>query len=190
MKHVDAPIAELLVAAKTVIETLAGKECMLGISESVTGGTIASYLTRIDGCSNILFASQVLYSSLGKSSFCELPMKKIVEQGTVSKEIISEMLDCMARRFFKALEDPDATRLVIAPRHFVSLATCGVAGDPIEDLPRGTVLEGISLYRDGKCIENEIRHMQLEGNRWTIISGATRAALSLILEKASMLSIK
>ena len=187
MKHVDSQTTELLVAAKAVIETLAGHVCMLGISESVTGGTIASYLTLIDGCSKVLFASQVLYSILGKAIFCELPVNFIVEKGTVSEIILSKMLESMARRFFKAREEKDASGLSIAPRHFVSLATSGVAGDPIEGLPRGTVLVGISAYRDEKCIDKEIRQVQIEGGRWEIIAGATRAALALVIEKAALL---
>ncbi len=188
MEPVDISPAELIVTAKAVIETLAGLDCMLGVSESITGGTIASCLTRVDGCSKVLFASQVPYSTMGKASFCELPVSYIIEKGTVSEAIVSEMLDGMARRYFKARKDPGASILGSVPRHFVSLATSGVAGDPIEGLQRGTVLVGISVHRDGKCIEKDIRHVQLEGDRGQVISGATRIALALVLEKAALLS--
>jgi nicotinamide-nucleotide amidase len=184
----DLPLANPLATAKAVITTLSNRDCMLGVSESVTGGTIASCLTRVDGCSKVLFASQVLYSILGKASFCELTVKKIAENGTVSEYIIMMMLDSMARRFLKARSDIGLPDSAFAPRHFMSLATCGVAGDSIEGLPRGTVLAGISLHReDGTCIEREIRRYQFEGDRGEIIVAASRTALALVLEKAALL---
>jgi nicotinamide-nucleotide amidase len=185
MCHVDLNLAELLVTAKTVITTLSSQDCMLGISESVTGGAIASCLTRVDGCSKVLFASQVLYSTLGKASFCELPVNDITEKGTVSEFMIRKMLDCMARRFFKARLDPG----IPAPSNFMSLATSGVAGDSIEGLPRGTVLVGISVHRDGgERVGRDIRRYFFEGDRGEIMLAATRSALALILEEAALLS--
>ncbi len=183
------PLADPLAAAKAVITTLSSRACMLGVSESVTGGTIASILTRVDGCSKVLFASQVPYSILGKASFCDLPVMEIAENGTVSEYMILQMLDCMARRFFKACADTGMAGLATAPRHFISIATCGVAGDSIEGLPRGTVLVGISLHReDGTCIDKEIRRHRFEGDRGEVIVATTRAALDLIVEKAALLS--
>jgi nicotinamide-nucleotide amidase len=189
MSPVDKPTAGLLAAAMDVITALSGRDCMLGVSESVTGGTIASYLTRVDGCSKVLFASQVLYSILGKASFCDLPVKTIAENGTVSEFIIIQMLDCMARRFFNARSGDSVLGTASAPRFFVSLATCGVAGDAIEGLPRGTVLTGISLHReDGTRFEKEIRQYQFEGDRGEIMLAASGAAFALVIEKAALLS--
>ncbi len=189
MSPVDKLSADILATATAVITTLSSRDCMLGVSESVTGGTIASYLTRVDGCSKVLFASQVLYSILGKASFCDLPVMEIAENGTVSEYIILQMLDCMSRRFFKAHGDTGPSGLANAPRYFISLATSGVAGDSIEGLPRGTVLAGISLHRDdGTRIEKEIRRYRFEGDRGAVMVAATGAALDLVLEKAELLN--
>ncbi|NMC03939.1 MAG: CinA family protein [Candidatus Lokiarchaeota archaeon] len=182
----DIVSADLVTTAKAVITTLSGRNCMLGVSESVTGGTIASCLTRVNGCSQVLFASQVLYSILGKSSFCDESIKNIADKGTVSDYIILRMLDCMSNRFFTILSKNSA----VTPRFFVSLATCGVAGDPIEGLPRGTVLIGISLHRkDGTCFGRDIRRHVFDGDRGAIMLAATSTALLLVLEKAGLLNL-
>ncbi len=185
----EMPLEDPTTTAKAVVTTLSSQDCMLGISESVTGGAIASCLTLVDGCSKVLFVSQVIYSILGKASFCDLPVMEIAENGTVSEYMILQMLDCMVRRFFKARTGTGMAGLAVTPRHFISLATSGVAGDSIEGLPRGTVMVGISLHReDGTCIEKEIRRFQFEGNRGEVIAAATKAALDLVLEKAAFLS--
>jgi nicotinamide-nucleotide amidase len=185
MNPLETSSASVTATAKHVIASLAERKCMLGVSESVTGGMIASYLARVDGCSKVLFASQVLYSIAGKASFCNVPASLIVEKGTVSEFIIHEMLDCMARRFFTIIADPGLASIACAPSFFVSLATCGVAGESIEGLPRGTVLAGISVYSisDCRCIDNTVHRWQFDGDRAGIMIAATSSALSLVLEK-------
>ena len=190
MKSPDNLSEELLAQSTRVVNGFTMHGCMLGLSESVTGGTIASFLARVDGCSKILFASQVLYSIPGKSSFLEVPIEEIEAKGTVSEFIIEKMNECMARRFFTVLPSMTGER----PRSFISLATCGVAGSAIENLPRGTVIIGMDTYSIPDENSNEIvptghemEWFQFDGDRATIILQATRQAL-FWLEGVSFLS--
>nr|MDO8114486.1 CinA family protein [Candidatus Sigynarchaeota archaeon] len=177
---------EILDTSARVVDVLARKKCMLGISESVTGGTIASFLTRIDGCSKVLFASQVLYSTLGKSSFCNIPLKDIEAVGTVSEAIIGEMMMSMAKRFFKVIGETNEGSIAL-PDHFISLATSGVAGASIEGLPRGTVIIGISRYRVAgyeqgtiDAVHRAIKTYHLAGDRIQVMLDAVKEGLILV----------
>ena len=180
MKSPDYLSEELLAQSTRVVNGFTLHGCMLGLSESITGGTIASFLARVDGCSKILFASQALYSIPGKSSFLDVPIEEIEDKGTVSEFIIEKMNECMARRFFTVLPSMAAAR----PRSFISLAICGVAGSAIENLPRGTVIIGMDTYSIPDENSNEIvptghemEWFQFDGDRATIILRASSQAL-------------
>jgi nicotinamide mononucleotide (NMN) deamidase PncC len=190
MKSPDTLLEELLALAMRVVNSFTMHGCMLGLSESVTGGTIASFLARVDGCSKILFASQVLYSIPGKSSFLDVPIEEIETNGTVSEFIIEKMNESMARRFFTALPRMTGER----PRSFIALAICGVAGSAIENLPRGTVIIGMDTYSipdetTGGIVptRHEVEWFEFDRDRATIILHATRQAL-FWLEAVSFLS--
>src|SRR5271157_995128 len=185
MKSTDVVSGDLLASSERIIDSFTRHGCMLGLSESVTGGTIASCLARVDGCSKILFASQVLYSIYGKSSFLELDAKKIEAAGTVSEFIIDAMNDCMARRFFDLQKQQGGEPPENEPRGFIALAICGVAGSAIENLPSGTVIIGMDVYNDitgeidmAKLARHQVEWFQFDGDRTRIILDATRTALS------------
>jgi nicotinamide mononucleotide (NMN) deamidase PncC len=180
--------------SKDAVEYLTTTRTMLGISESVTGGNIAACLTGVSGCSKVLFASQVIYAMLGKSSFLDIPMATLEQEGTVSAFVINHMLDTMANRFFLALNrERDAIGETL-PSHFISLATTGIAGDPIENKPTGFVLIGLTLYaiRETESFEPDIVHHELHefnfhGTRNEITMAATREAFSMIIDNGNAL---
>ena len=180
MKTPECLPKELLAQSTRIVTGFTKHGCMLGLSESVTGGMIASFLSHVDGCSKILFASQVLYSIPGKSSFLDVSIEEIEANGTVSEFIIAKMNECMARRFIKTLPSITGER----PRSFISLAICGVAGNGIENLPRGTVIIGMDTYAlPDENIEEivparrEMEWYQFEGDRAAIILRASSQAL-------------
>lgn len=194
MKSTNILSGELLASSARIIDSFTRHGCTLGLSESVTGGTIASCLARVDGCSKVLFASQVLYSIYGKSSFLELVPEKIEEEGTVSEFIINRMNDCMTQRFFKLQKQQGGEISENSPLSFIAIATCGVAGSAIENLRRGTVIIGMDVYIDvtGEIdiitpSRHEVEWFQFDGDRATIILEATRTALSW-LEDVSFIS--
>lgn len=177
--------------ALSTIRKLTANGCMVGTSESVTGGQIAAALTKIDGCSNVLFATQVIYSPLGKSVFCNIPLDKVMEIGTVSEEMVDRLVDCMHEKFLFSLnKNANSIPNESFPRFFISLAVVGVAGGSVEGKGKGHVVIGLETRRikkdgsfSGEKIRASSKTYKLEGNRDEIIYQATSLALDLIYEE-------
>lgn len=177
-------VRELIRAfSKKVVMGLTRQNGLLGVSESVTGGEVAASLTRVDGCSKILFASQVLYSKLGKLAFCQalepgMTSKMLDEEGTVSRAVIESMNKCMVARMKRAFEThaPDKSDW---PMVLLAAATCGIAGASVEGKEGGLVHYGVRIETRAtgdndnsitwKTASDEIKDVVLQGSREGII---------------------
>ncbi|MHA1682781.1 MAG: CinA family protein [Promethearchaeota archaeon] len=174
--------------ARLTVQRLTAKNCMLGMSESVTGGQIAAALTKIDGCSGVLFASQVIYSPLGKSIFCNIPLDQVMEVGTVSEEMVDYLVTCMHKKFIDALNENRKNFAGTSfPRFFISLAIVGVAAGSVEGKEKGHVILGLETRRivkgnsfSGEKINSSRKTHRIQGNRDEIIYRATAISLDLV----------
>lgn len=115
----DLPIEAL------VGNLLKNKGLSIATAESCTGGTIASRLTSIAGCSEYFKGSVVAYSNEVKKNLLDVSTETLNAHGAVSRETVTEM----AKGAMKALKTDCA------------VATSGIAGPGggTIDKPVGTV---------------------------------------------------
>jgi nicotinamide-nucleotide amidase len=97
---------------KVVGELLRKRKFTLSTAESCTGGTIASLITSVPGCSIYYKGSVVAYSNDIKSKILNIDNELIIKNGAVSKEVA----ESMAKGVRKLLESD------------YSIATTGIAG--------------------------------------------------------------
>ena len=121
----DEKIKEL---ASKILEELSTRSFTLAIAESCTGGLATSYLTDLDGSSDILPFSIVAYSADSKEEFLGVPDYVIREFGTIS-------LEC-AKVMAEGLVEYDVD---------FGLATTGVIGESIEDKLKGTAHVAVAV---------------------------------------------
>jgi PncC family amidohydrolase len=151
---------EIKALAFEVVETLKSVNMRLGLAESMTGGLIGHLITNIDGASRVFLGGHVVYSAEAKCVMLNIPMSDIHEVGTISEEVTKMMLD----------------RMSDLPTD-INLAITGIAGKPIEGLPRGTVFIGTNC-----CGNLTVKKFQFEGTREEIKQEAAKQALQLILD--------
>ncbi|MBN2155610.1 MAG: CinA family protein [Candidatus Lokiarchaeota archaeon] len=151
---------ELKALAYEVVESLKAANLRLGLAESMTGGLIGHLITNIDGASRVFLGGHIVYSAEAKCVMLNIPMEDIHSLGTVSKELTQMMLNQMT-------ELPTD----------INLAITGIAGQPIEGLPRGTVFIGTNC-----CGNVIINKYQYKGTREEIKQQAAIQALNLILD--------
>lgn len=170
--------------AKDIVRMLKKNRCLLGLSESITGGQISAFLTRVDGCSKVFFGSCVVYSPLSKASFSHIPLVKIGEVGTVSEYTVNEMNASMGDRIFSILQEISSSQSVNIPAHVISVSISGVAGEPIEKKPRGFVYIGIKVEKINRSpvfarteVSNHVSQFNFKGSRDSIILQASLETL-------------
>ncbi|MHA1793907.1 MAG: CinA family protein [Promethearchaeota archaeon] len=174
--------------AKKVLDLLSKKNVILGISESITGGEISAALTKIDGCSKVLFGSQVVYSELSKASYCNMNLDQVRAMGTISKKMVINLNDCLKSRILNVINEERDNLTPALPGYLACLSTCGIAGKSIENKPRGLVFIGLSVWRiihhdrvRDELISVKVKELNLAGSRDSIIKNAAREALLLII---------
>ena len=151
---------EIKALATEVVESLKAANLRLGLAESMTGGLIGHLITNVDGSSRVFLGGHVVYSAEAKCVMLDIPMSDIHEVGTISEEVTKMMLNQMA-------ELPSD----------INLALTGIAGQPVEGLPRGTVFIGMNC-----CGNISVRKFNYSGTREEIKEQAAIQALNLILE--------
>jgi len=134
-------------------------------AESCTGGLIASKITAISGSSDIFRGSVVTYCNDIKEQELGVKKQTMIDNGAVSIETVSEMLDGVIKKF-------DAT---------YAIAVSGVAGPNggSKAKPVGTVVIGIANKENYKDVQ--IYHF--EGDRKSVQKSASNKALDLIFKK-------
>ena len=142
-----------------VIRLLTEKKKTIAVSESLTGGMLASVLIDVAGASEVFQQGFVTYSEEAKSETLGVPMELIKEKGVVSEEVAAAMARGAAEK----------------AKMKVCIHTTGVAGPSggTEKTPVGTVCLG--LYIDG---EVKTRRLVLSGDRTRVRFRAVRTALN------------
>lgn len=132
------------------------------LSESITGGGIASRITDISGASKVLWGSFVTYSNDAKIKVLNVKSETIEMYGAVSSEVALEM----------------AIGAISVAQSDYSLSITGYAGPAVDanDKEVGTVFIGI-VTKDGLSLTKELH---LDGTRVDIRESAIVQALDSI----------
>lgn len=155
-----SPAAEVLALAEE-------KNVRLAVSESLTGGMLASQLASVPGASRVFLGGAVVYSNRAKVALSGVPEATIHHQGAVSLQAAEELAAGIAAKLGEAGEQ------------VIGVSATGVAGpDSLEGKPVGTVF--IGLARGTKVTAREFR---FSGSRQQIRSAAVAAALAMISEE-------
>jgi len=145
-------------------DILKQKNQTITCAESCTGGLIASQITRISGSSSIFKGSVITYCNDIKEQELGVKKQTMCENGAVSIETVSEMLDGVLKKF-------NATYAV---------AVSGVAGPTggTKDKPVGTVvIGGASIFGD-----KNIEFYHFSGDRMEVQNKATNKAFKVIFK--------
>ena len=148
-------------AAEIVLAACRRKGYTLGTAESCTGGTIASRITAVAGCSDVFLGSVVSYANDVKTGVLGVSARDIDTHGAVSREVVTQMAEG-ARRALGC---------------DCAVATSGVAGPGggSADHPVGTVWISASTPA-----RTETRLLHLPGNRARVIDRAATEVLLLL----------
>lgn len=161
----DVTVAKAdLTPAQILIEMLKDRGLSIATAESCTGGTIASLITSVAGCSQVMKGGVVAYSNEVKSNVLKVTGSTLAEHGAVSHATVSEMLH-------------GAMQITGAE---TAIATSGIAGPggAVPGKPVGTVVIGVAL--PGR--ELVVTH-HFPGSRQAVVERASATAiLSLIKE--------
>lgn len=153
--------------AKVTLELLKQSGKTVTAAESLTSGLFQSIIGEISGASDVFKGGFVTYSIETKSSFLKIPMKRLEEEGVVSAYCATAMAE-------------QARKLVDAD---YALSFTGVAGDPVEGQPTGTVWIGLA-QRDKPTIA-ELCHFTRNRNyiqHSTIMKGLDMLRRTLLEE--------
>lgn len=133
-------------------------------AESCTGGLIASKITEISGSSDIFRGSVVTYANEVKEHELGVKKETIIQYGVVSKEVVSQMLDGVLKKF-------NAT---------YAIAVSGIAGPNTTcEKPIGTVVIGIkNIFGFEK-----IKEFHFTGDRKMVQKFSMESSFNMILEK-------
>ena len=132
--------------AKVTVDLLLQNGQTVTAAESLTAGLFQSTLGEIAGASKIFKGGFVTYSQETKENFLGISHELLEEHGTVSEACAKEMAE-KARQLAKSN---------------YGLSFTGVAGDPIEGQPTGTVW--IGLAEEGQPTVAECFHFNRDRN--------------------------
>lgn len=151
----DAGAAEILLAA------CRGRGYTLGSAESCTGGTVASRITAVAGCSDVFQGSVVSYSNAVKMHVLGVSHADLERHGAVSREVVEQM----------------ASGARSALGCDCAVATSGIAGPSggSAEKPVGTVWIAAATP-----LATESRLLHLPGNRARVIDRAATEAMLLL----------
>lgn len=157
--------AEVVAAAKRVIELCIADQRTIITAESCTGGLVAGALTEIAGSSAAMFGGFVTYSNDAKQAMIGVPVQTIMDHGAVSRETAQAMAQ-------GALTHSAAD---------ISVAITGIAGPGggTAAKPVGLVHFGAAL-RGGKTVTREERFGDL--GRSEVRRRAVLVALAMLEE--------
>ena len=151
-------------AGVAVIDQLVVRLSQLGqtmaTAESLTGGLVAATVVDVPGSSKVLRGGLVVYATDLKHSLAGVDTGLLATEGPVSAAVAIELARGARQRCGADW----------------GVATTGVAGPDSQDgVPVGTVFVAVS----GAGAE-EVRGLNLTGDRPTIRAGAVKAALDLL----------
>jgi nicotinamide-nucleotide amidase len=145
-----------------IINELKKRNLTITCAESCTGGLVASKITQISGSSEVFKGSIITYSNEVKEKELNVKKETMIKYGAVSKEVVSEMLDGVIKKFNSDL----------------AIAISGVAGPTggTKNKPIGTVIVGIIGFDKKKSIN--IFHFK--GDRIGVQEQSCKKSLEII----------
>lgn len=149
--------------AAEIHRLLLAKKKTLALAESCTGGAISARLTAMEGASQYLLGSMVVYSNEWKRSFLGVKQETLDIHGAVSREAVVEMVQGL-------FESTDAD---------YAIAVSGIAGPSggTSDKPVGTIY--IAIGERGRSIDAGKAPLALRSRSSVIEYGAQAALCAL-----------
>jgi nicotinamide-nucleotide amidase len=119
---------DVLELAEEVVKELITRRLTIAIGESCTGGLVASFITDLNGSSEVFQTGIVAYSDEAKEEFLGVPDYVIQNFGAISFECAKLMAE-------------GATQYDVD----IGIATTGVIGESIEGKLKGTVFIAVAV---------------------------------------------
>jgi nicotinamide-nucleotide amidase len=142
-----------------------GRALTVSLAESCTGGLIAATITEVAGSSGYFLGGVVSYANSAKEGLLDVPAGTLAAHGAVSAQTARAMALGARARFGAAL----------------AVSVTGIAG------PDGGSAEkpvGLTYVGLASTAGEEVRRLQLAGDRAIIREAAARAALEWLIEAA------
>lgn len=160
MHPADANTADALALSQAFGDLCRAQGWTVATAESCTGGGIAQLITRIAGSSDYLQGGIVAYSNDAKQALLGVSGETLATRGAVSTECATEMA-----RGARSCFGTD-----------IGICSTGIAGPggATARKPVGLVYVGVATAAGVEIVE-----LHLDGNRQTIMTAATVAALDL-----------
>lgn len=90
---------EIVQLSNELVELLRSKGYTFATAESCTGGAVASAITRVAGCSDVMLGGVVAYHNNIKHMILGVSETTLREHGAVSEAVVCEMVAGVAERF-------------------------------------------------------------------------------------------
>lgn len=159
---VDPHTSDLGLAHEVVTELVRSARTV-SCAESLTGGLLCATLTEVPGASECVRGAVVSYATELKATMLGVEIDLLARTGPVHEEVARQM----------------ARGVAAACGSEIGVSTTGVAGPTEQDgVPIGTVFICASSA-DGSV--EQVRHLQLTGDRSEIRRQSVRAAMELVL---------
>lgn len=156
--HDDARAEQLIAALRHRGQTVA-------VAESLTGGLVCAALTAVPGASAVVRGSVTSYATDVKAAVLGVSELLLASGGAVQAEVARQM--------------SHGVRRLLNATHGV--ATTGVAGpDPQDDVPVGRVFIAVGWDDAPGVPVDEVRMLDLTGDRAAIREQTVQAALELL----------
>lgn len=153
-----------------LIAMLARHGDTVAVAESLTGGLVCAALTAVPGASAVVRGSVTSYATDVKASVLGVDAQLLRSGGAVQAEVARQMAH--------------GVRALLNATHGV--ATTGVAGpEPQDDAPVGRVFIAVGWDEAPGVPMDEVRMLDLTGNRTEIREQTVAAALDLLAACAS-----
>lgn len=148
-----------------LIAALVRRGDTVAVAESLTGGLVCAALTAVPGSSAVVRGGVTSYATDVKASVLGVGERLLRAGGPVQAEVARQMAHG-ARRLLRATH---------------GLATTGVAGpDPQDDVPVGRVFIAVGWDDAPGVPVDEVRMLDLAGDRAEIREQTVRAVLDLL----------
>jgi len=145
-----------------IIEKLSSENKKISFAESCSGGLLSYYFTKENGASKILEGSLITYSNSLKENWLAVTHDTIIENGAVSREVVSEMSEGAMN-----VSSADYT-----------LSISGIAGDSggTIEKPVGTVFIGVR-----SSVAHKEEHLNFKGDRNYVQHQSALYAIKMLL---------
>ena len=159
----------LVVLAERLQGVCVGRGLTVATGESCTGGLVAHLITEVDGSSGYFLGGIVSYSNEAKQSLLDVPREVLDAHGAVSAQVARAMAEGARARYGASF----------------AVAVTGIAGPA-----GGTDAKPVGLTYVATADDDgvEVRRFHWTGDRTTNKRESARAALELLIERATQAS--